>query len=122
MKTLLLLAALCLPVCAQIPSCPGNAKVNVTTGTTTVIAATALQSVHLCVVSLNFTSAVNVTINSVTSGGTSTAITGTYQGATGIHDNFTGDVKTGIGNGLSITLGSAVAGGGVITYYISRNN
>jgi hypothetical protein len=81
--------------------------------------------VHLCVVSIAFASAVNVTLQSVTSGNVTTALSGAYQLTSGnlvLNANFHGAVYTGVGNGFSISLSSAVAGGGVVTYYTSAYN
>jgi hypothetical protein len=48
-------------------------------GSTIIIPAVAGRSVHLCVVSVAFASAVNVTLQSTTSGGAQTALSGAYR-------------------------------------------
>ena len=94
-------------------------------GTTVIIPAAAGVSVHLCLVSIAFASAVNVTLQKTTSGGASTALTGAYQLTSGnllFEHNYNGAVLTGLGNGFSISLSSAVVGGGVVTFFISHTN
>ena len=86
----------------------GFAPVNVlTSGSTIVIPAKAGRSIHLCLLSVAFASAVNVTLQSTTSGGAQTALSGAYQLTSGnllLNANYHGAVLTGLGNGCSLAF------------------
>ncbi len=93
-------------------------------GSTLIIPVTAGRSVHLCLLSVSFASAVGVTLQSTTSGGSNTNLSGQFQLTTGnlsLNLNLDGATSGGLGNGISLNLSSAVSGGGLVTYYFSAN-
>ena len=93
-------------------------------GSTLIIPTTAGRSVHICVLSLSFASAVGVTLQSTTSGGSDTNLSGQFQMTANnlsLNLKLDGATASGLGNGISLSLSSAVAGGGIVTYYFSTN-
>jgi len=91
-------------------------------GETILIPAQAGVSVHICHISIAWTSGVNVTLEKVSSGGTYTPLSGTYPNINNMSEYFGGSLVTGLGYGFSINLGASVSGGGVVTYFISRTS
>lgn len=108
-------------------SAPNIASAAVTvsaSGSTLIIPVTANRNVHICVLSISFASAVGVTLQSTTPLGANTNLSGQYQLTTGnlfLNLNLDGATSSGLGNGISLSLSSAVAGGGIVTYYFSTN-
>lgn len=116
MKFFALFALTCAAAWAQgAPRlCSGRVPVTLTaSGDTTVVIPTSGQgSIHACLVSLSFASGVDLTFKNG-----STAISGVYKNVATFNVNFAGELVTAKGSNLVITLGTAVTGGGFISYY-----
>ncbi len=108
-------------------SAPNIASLPVTvsaSGSTLIIPVTAGRSIHLCVLSVSFASAVGVTLQSTTSGGSNSNLSGQFQltvNNLSLNLNLDGATSSGLGNGISLNLSSAVSGGGIVTYYSTPN-
>jgi hypothetical protein len=76
------------------------------------------------VLSVSFASAVGVTLQSTTSGGSNSNLSGQFQltvNNLSLNLNLDGATSSGLGNGISLNLSSAVSGGGIVTYYSTPN-
>jgi hypothetical protein len=104
----------------------GSAPVTINaSGSSVVITSTNGRSIHLCTLSVGFASPVSVTLQATTSGGAQNALSGAYPLTSGnliLAVDFHGAVQTGVGNAFSINLSSAVAGGGIVTFYTTPYN
>lgn len=125
MKILVLLVgivAFCPAVSSAQEFCNRQAAVTVSaSGNTQIIAAVSGQRIHICHISIAFASAVDVTLKEGTGTNCATgdvAITGTYKATTSLNLSFgrEGPLRTGASQAFCVNLGTAVVGGGVMTF------